>query len=142
VEEKGLENLSYRESSDWLELDQYVGDLHHQLQRYLHRQEPCRAPQRLRSWRRQKLRYRRCSTTKPAELKTSRWPYDRKLVLNLGGTLDMGRWLQLEATVDEMVTEMEMIHIAMTEEVLSLKQRTMRRKTLWKRRRPRSSCTG
>jgi hypothetical protein len=87
------------------------------------------------------LRYRRGSTTKPTEIKTSRWPYDLKLVLNFGGTLDMGRWLQLEATVD-VITEMEMIHIAMAAEVLSLKQRTMRRKTLWKRRRPRSSCTG
>jgi hypothetical protein len=88
------------------------------------------------------LRYRRCTTTKPTGIKTSRWPYDLKLVLNFGGTLDMGRWLQLEATVEEMATEMEMIHIAATAEVLSLKQRTMRRKTLWKKRRPRSSCTG
>jgi hypothetical protein len=88
------------------------------------------------------LRYRRGSTTKPTEIKTSRWPYDLKLVLNFGGTLDMGRWLQREAMAEEMVTEMEVIHIATTAEALNLKQRIMKRKTLWRKRRPRSSCTG
>jgi hypothetical protein len=140
VEEKMLENLSYRESSGWRELDQYVGELRHRHQGYLHRREPCRAPQRLRSWRTQKLRYRRCSTTKPAQLKTSRWPCDLRLVL-FSETLGMGRWLQLVVTVDEMAMETEMTHGAMTEQVQNLKQRTMRR-TLWKRRRPRSSFTG
>jgi len=74
------------------------------------------------------------------QIKTSRWPCDLRLVL-FGETLGMGRWLQLEVMVDEMAMETEMTHGAMTEQVQSLKRRTMR-KTLWKRRGPRSSCTG
>ena len=51
VEVEAKENLSYRESSDSPALDQYVGELRHRHQGCLHRREPCRAPQKLRSWR-------------------------------------------------------------------------------------------
>jgi len=74
------------------------------------------------------------------QLKMRRWPCDLRLVL-FSGTLGMGRWLQLVVTVDEMALETEMTHGAMTEQAQNLKQRTMRM-TLWKRRRPRSSCIG
>jgi hypothetical protein len=72
------------------------------------------------------LRYRRCSTTKQTGLKTSRWPYALKLVLNFGGILDMGRWLHLEATVEEMVTKMDVTHIAEIAALLHPKQKKMR----------------
>ena len=127
-----LENLFYRESSGWPALDQYVGELRHRHQGCLHRREHCRAPQRLRSW--------RCSTTKPVQSKTSRWPCDLRLVL-FRETLGMGRWLQLVVMVDEMALATEMTHGAMTEQAQNLKQRTMRM-TLWKGRPPRSSCIG
>ena len=123
-----LENLFYRESSGWLAMDQYVGELRHRHQGCLHNRH-CRAPQRLRSW-------RMCSTMKPTGIKTSRWLYALKLVLNFGGTLNMGRWLRVVPAV-EMALGTEMTHGATTGQALSPKPRTMRtmRRTPWKGRR-------
>ena len=81
-----------------------------------------------------------CSTMKPTGIKTSRWLYALKLVLNFGGTLNMGRWLRVVPVV-EMALGTEMTHGATTGQALSLKPRTMRM-TLWKGRLPRSSCIG